>query len=114
MPSRSIRLSWSRISFGSRATLPQRERVVRNGLLDLWVCGLLRMSEVVAGLWFFVLIGFVCVLCFGLVLRADRNVGVRGLLLKSQSPSSECRTCPDARSPAGETGRMSTDRSCLR
>ena len=79
-------MSWSRISFGSRATLPQRERMAaENGLAecrvssvegdveegrvsgvegtpDSWICGLLRMSEVVAGLWFFVLIVFVCVL----------------------------------------------------
>jgi len=77
-PSRSISLSWSRISFGSRATLPQRARNANGlldlwigglmgrtspdgGLLDCWICRLVRMSEVEAVLWFFVLICFVCV-----------------------------------------------------
>src|SRR5436190_14347518 len=80
MPSRSIWLSWSRNSFGSRATLPQRPRngngltdfwgfglVGTDGLLDCWISGLVagsagRMSEVVAALWFVVLIGL-CVFC---------------------------------------------------
>lgn len=78
-PSRSIWLSWSRISLGRRATLPQRARVVaENGLLDLGLAGFLdlsvcgsvagmpgRMSDVVAGLWFVVFIGFVCGLVTG-------------------------------------------------
>ena len=76
MPSRSISLSWSRISFGSRATLPQRPRngnglmdlVGSDGLLDWWIIGLVgspgRMSEVVADLWFLVCIVFVCVFGF--------------------------------------------------
>src|SRR6266403_802842 len=105
MPSRSISFSWSRISFGSRATLPQRARVAaENGLTegrvssvegdveegrvsgvegtpDSWVCGLLRISEVVVGLWFFVVIGFVCVVW---------------LLVKSQSPTAVVRRVQSA------------------
>ena len=81
--------------------MPQRPRVVAenglfdflgfglvaDGLLDSWICGLLRMSEVVAGLCVVVFIVLVCVL---VCLVIDEVVVANGC------------------------GQTSTDRSCLR